>query len=79
MKVALLPDKSLPSGSRVHAKILLDLQFFARDVVITIPGETYQKQHLIEGGDHSRNGWLFDAGQIRAVGKVRQNIWKHSR
>ncbi|MGI0153068.1 glycosyltransferase family 4 protein [Pseudidiomarina sp. WS423] len=78
MRIALLPDEYLPSGTRVHAKMFhelaLELQKIGHDVVVITPGGPNQSLLLIEDSFEGIDVWRFRNGQTRGVGKVKRAI-----
>ena len=78
MRIALLPDEYLPSGTRVHAKMFHELAVSLKKnghqpVVIT-PGTPFQKTRLIIDYVDDVEVWRFRAGYTRGVGMLRRAI-----
>jgi glycosyltransferase involved in cell wall biosynthesis len=78
MRIALLPDEYLPSGTRVHAKMFHELAVSLKNnghqpIVIT-PGTPSQKNRLEIDYIDSIEVWRFRAGYTRGVGLFRRAI-----
>ena len=78
MRIALLPDEYLPSGTRVHAKMFHELAVALKNnghqpVVIT-PGTPSQKARLVIDYVDDVEVWRFRAGYTRGVGMLRRAI-----
>jgi glycosyltransferase involved in cell wall biosynthesis len=78
MRIALLPDEYLPSGTRVHAKMFHELAVSLKNsghqpVVIT-PGTPSQKARLVIDYVDDIEVWRFRAGYTRGAGMVRRAI-----
>ena len=78
MRIALLPDEYLPSGTRVHAKMFHELAVSLKNnghqpIVIT-PGTPFQKAKLEISYLDDVEVWRFRAGYTRGVGKLRRTI-----
>ena len=78
MRIALLPDEYLPSGTRVHTKMFHELAVALKNnghqpVVIT-PGTPSQKARLVIDFVDDIEVWRFRAGHTRGVGMLRRAI-----
>ena len=78
MRIALLPDEYLPSGTRVHAKMFHELAVSLKNnghqpIVIT-PGTPFQKAKLEISYLDDVEVWRFRAGYTRGVGMLRRTI-----
>lgn len=78
MRIALLPDEYLPSGTRVHAKMFHELAVSLKKnghhpVVIT-PGTPFQKARLVVDYVDGVEVWRFRAGYTRGVGMLRRAV-----
>ena len=78
LRIAIMSDESLPSGTRVHAKMIheLALEFQRKNhtpVVIT-PGSPNQSTALIIDFVDGVEYWRFRSGYTRGVGMVRRLI-----
>lgn len=78
MRIALLPDEYLPSGTRVHAKMFHELAVSLKanghyPVVIT-PGTPIQKSALEIDHIDGIEIWRFRSGYTRGVGMIRRAI-----
>jgi glycosyltransferase involved in cell wall biosynthesis len=81
MRIALLPDEYLPSGTRVHSKMFHELAVSLisrghQPVVIT-PGSPSQSSRLLIDHIDGVEVWRFRAGYTRGVGMIRRalNEW----
>jgi len=78
MRIALLPDEYLPSGTRVHAKMFhelaLSLKGNGHDPVIITPGTPSQKSLLEIDFIDDIEVWRFKSGYTRGVGMIRRAI-----
>jgi glycosyltransferase involved in cell wall biosynthesis len=78
MRIALLPDEYLPSGTRVHAKMFhelaISLKAIGHDPIVITPGSPSQKSLLeIEFFD-GIEVWRFRSGFTRGVGMIRRAV-----
>lgn len=78
MRIVILPDEYLPSGTRVHSKMLHELAVCLKNnghkpIVIT-PGSPYQKSRLEIDYIDDIEVWRFRAGHTRGVGMIRRAI-----
>jgi glycosyltransferase involved in cell wall biosynthesis len=78
MRIALLPDEYLPSGTRVHAKMFHELAVSLKNnghqpVVIT-PGTPFQKARLVIDYVDDVEVWRFRSGYTRGAGMLRRAI-----
>ena len=78
MRIALLPDEYLPSGTRVHTKMFHELAVALKNnghqpIVIT-PGTPSQKARLVIDFVDDIEVWRFRAGHTRGVGMLRRAI-----
>lgn len=78
MRIAILPDEYLPSGTRVHSKMIHDLALKLlkdghKPVVIT-PGTPKQKFKLMIDFVDGVEVWRFRSGHTRGVGMIRRAI-----
>jgi len=78
VKIALLPDEYLPSGTRVHAKMFhelaLELKKNGHQPIVITPGDPNQSKLLIEDIYEGIDVWRFKTGHTRSVGKVKRAI-----
>ena len=78
MRIALLPDEYLPSGTRVHTKMFHELAVALKNnghqPVIITPGTPSQKARLVIDYVDGVEVWRFRAGYTRGVGMVRRAI-----
>ena len=78
MRIALLPDEYLPSGTRVHAKMFHELALRLRKLghcpIIITPGSPSQCSMLVIDHIDGIEVWRFRAGYTRGVGMVRRAI-----
>ena len=81
MRIAFLTDESLPSGTRVHSKMMHELavEFQRNDhsCVIIAPGSPKQKTLLEVVYHEGVEIWLFKSGKIRGLGMLNRvfNEW----
>lgn len=78
MRIALLTDEYLPSGTRVHAKMLHELAVALKSnghqpIVIT-PGTPSQKARLVIDYIDEIEVWRFRSGYTRGVGMLNRAI-----
>lgn len=78
MRIALLPDEYLPSGTRVHAKMFHELAVCLKRLghhpVVITPGTPSQHSMLVIDHIDGVEVWRFRAGYTRGVGMVRRAI-----
>ena len=78
MRIALLPDEYLPSGTRVHAKMFHELAVHLKKLghypVVITPGSPSQHSILVIDYIDGVEVWRFRAGYTRGVGMVRRAI-----
>lgn len=81
MRIALLPDEYLPSGTRVHSKMFHELAVSLlskghQPIVIT-PGSPLQASRLVIDHIEGVEVWRFRSGYTRGVGMARRalNEW----
>ena len=78
MRIALLPDEYLPSGTRVHAKMFHELAVCLKRLghhpVVITPGTPSQHSILVIDHIDGVEVWRFRAGYTRGVGMVRRAI-----
>jgi glycosyltransferase involved in cell wall biosynthesis len=78
MRIALLTDEYLPTGVRVHAKMIHELAIeFERNghsAVVITPGYPDQSSRLIIDSIDGIEVWRFRSGYTRGVGLVRRAI-----
>ena len=78
MRIALLPDEYLPSGTRVHAKMFhelaLSLKSIGHQPIVITPGTPSQKTRLIIDFVDGIEVWRFRSGHTRGVGMIRRAI-----
>ncbi len=81
MRIALLSDEYLPSGIRIHSKMIheLAINFKERghETIVITPGDPYQQSHLIIDFIDEIEIWRFKSGHTRGVGFFRRamNEW----
>jgi len=81
MRIALLVDEYLPSGTRVHSKMIheLALQFqkIGHQSIVITPGSPYQESKLIVEYVDGIEVWRFKSGYTRGVGMFKRalNEW----
>jgi glycosyltransferase involved in cell wall biosynthesis len=72
MRIAILPDEYMPSGKRIHAKMLhelaQELQKNGHKVIVITPGDPYQKEKLDISFFEGIEIWRFRSGHTRGVG-----------
>ncbi len=76
MRIALLPDEYLPSGTRIHSKMFHELALQFKDsghkpVVIT-PGSPSQDTRLVVDYFEGVEVWRFKSGSTRGVGLIQR-------
>ena len=78
MRIALLPDEYLPSGTRVHAKMFHELALSLKSIghhpIVITPGTPFQKRRLIVDFVDGIEVWRFRSGYTRGVGMIRRAI-----
>ena len=78
MRVALLSDEYLPTGTRVHAKMIHELavefQKNGHKSVVITPGDPMQKSALIVDFLDGVEVWRFRSGYTRGVGMAKRLI-----
>jgi O26-antigen biosynthesis N-acetyl-L-fucosamine transferase len=81
MRIALLPDEYLPSGTRVHSKMIHELALFlmesGHEPIIITPGSPEQRSRLVVDCVDGVEVWRFKSGYTRGVGMTRRalNEW----
>ncbi|MDA7830133.1 glycosyltransferase family 4 protein [Gammaproteobacteria bacterium] len=78
MRIALLPDEYLPSGTRVHSRMFHELALQLKKVghhpIVITPGTPLQKLSLEIDFVDGIEVWRFKSGYTRGVGMVRRAI-----
>lgn len=78
MRIALLPDEYLPSGTRVHSKMIHELAIFlmekGHEPIVITPGTPKQSSKLIVDYVDGIEVWRFRSGYTRGVGMVRRAV-----
>lgn len=78
MRIALLPDEYLPSGTRVHSKMFhdlaLELKKRGHQPIVITPGSPIQNSKLVIDYVDGVEVWRFKSGYTRGVGMVRRAI-----
>jgi len=78
MRIALLPDEYLPSGTRIHAKMFHELAVCLKKLghhpVVITPGTPSQHSMLVIDHIDGVEIWRFRAGYTRGVGMARRAI-----
>ena len=78
MRIALLPDEYLPSGTRVHSKMFhelaLQLQKSGHQPIVITPGTPFQDSKLVIDYLDGVEVWRFKSGFTRGVGMVQRAI-----
>ena len=78
MRIALLPDEYLPSGTRVHSKMFhelaLQLKKIGHHPIVITPGTPFQNSKLVIDYVDGIEVWRFKSGYTRGVGMVRRAI-----
>ena len=78
MRIALLPDEYLPSGTRVHSKMFhelaLQLKVSGHEPVVITPGNPSQDSKLIVDNDEGVEEWRFKSGSTRGVGLIQRAL-----
>ncbi len=76
MRIALLPDEYLPSGTRVHSKMFhelaLQLKASGHEPVVITPGSPLQDSRLIIDHYEGVEVWRFKSGLTRGVGLIQR-------
>lgn len=81
MRIALLPDEYLPSGTRVHSKMFHELAVSlisrGHQLVVITPGSPSQPSRLLIDHIDGVEVWRFRSGYTRGVGMIRRalNEW----
>jgi O26-antigen biosynthesis N-acetyl-L-fucosamine transferase len=78
MRIALLPDEYLPSGTRVHSKMFHELAITLKEkghqpIVIT-PGSPLQNSRLVIDFIDDVEVWRFRCGYTRGAGVIKRAI-----
>lgn len=78
MRIALLPDEYLPSGTRVHSKMFhelaLQLKSNGHHPIVITPGTPFQDSKLVVDNLDGIEVWRFKSGFTRRVGLVQRAI-----
>lgn len=78
MRIALLPDEYLPSGTRVHSKMFhelaLQLKVSGHEPVVITPGNPSQVSRLIVDYYEGVEVWRFKSGLTRGVGLIQRAL-----
>lgn len=78
MRIALLPDEYLPSGTRVHSKMFhelaLQLKKIGHQPIVITPGTPVQNSKLVIDYIEGIEVWRFKSGYTRGVGMVRRAV-----
>lgn len=78
MRIALLPDEYLPSGTRVHSKMIHELALYlmekGHEPIVITPGSPNQNSRLVVDYVDDIEVWRFRSGYTRGVGMVRRAI-----
>ena len=78
MRIALFVDEYLPSGTRVHAKMMHELAVTLKDIghqpIVITPGTPSQKARLDIDHIDGVEVWRFRAGYTRGLGLIRRAI-----
>tara|TARA_B110000879_G_scaffold213030_1_gene313216 strand:+ start:11165 stop:12370 length:1206 start_codon:yes stop_codon:yes gene_type:complete len=78
MRIALLPDEYLPSGTRVHAKMFHELALSLKSIghhpIVITPGTPSQISRLEIDYVDGIEVWRFRSGYTRGVGMIRRAI-----
>ena len=78
MRIALLPDEYLPSGTRVHSKMFQELALQLKKIghhpIVITPGTPFQNSKLVIDYVDGIEVWRFKSGYTRGVGMVRRAI-----
>jgi O26-antigen biosynthesis N-acetyl-L-fucosamine transferase len=78
MKVAFLVDEYLPTGTRVHSKMIhqlaMEFQRNGHESVVITPGDPTQDSSLIIDFLNGVEVWRFKSGYIRGVGMAKRLI-----
>jgi O26-antigen biosynthesis N-acetyl-L-fucosamine transferase len=78
MRIALLPDDYLPSGTRVHAKMFHELAVALKNIghqpIVITPGIPSQTSRLFVDYIDGVEVWYFRSGYTRGVGMVRRAV-----
>ena len=76
MRIALLPDEYLPSGTRVHSKMFhelaLQLKHSGHEPIVITPGSPSQDSKLIIEHYEGIEVWRFKSGLTRGVGRIQR-------
>lgn len=78
MRIALLPDEYLPSGTRVHSKMMHELAMYFKsnghEPIVITPGSPKQTSRLTVDFVEGIEVWRFRSGYTRGVGMIRRAI-----
>lgn len=78
MRIALLPDEYLPSGTRVHSKMFhelaLQLKKIGHQPIVITPGTPFQNSKLVIDYVDGIEVWRFKSGYTRGVGMVKRAV-----
>ena len=78
MRIVLLPDEYLPSGTRVHSKMIhelaLSLMKSGHEPIVITPGNPNQRSRLVVDYVDGIEVWRFRSGYTRGVGMIRRAI-----
>ena len=78
MRIALLPDDYLPSGTRVHARMFhelaVELKKIGHQPIVITPGTPSQTSRLVVACIDGVEVWYFRSGHTRGVGMARRAV-----